>query len=109
MKRTISTIMLIALVAIASAQEKQDSSTVKTPAIDQYNQWKAEYSELIKKDSFLVSIPIIAKEPAFTRVEIKKGEFKRHYIYSVIEVKHKWQYPEFDQAQFEEWLKNRGE
>ena len=101
--------LLIVSIGFSNATEpvKQDSTQQKSEFMKQYDANKSEYMLELKKDSFLVSEPILSQNLYVGMIEVAPGIQKRHFTTTVIGVRSEWRYPEFNNKQFEAWLNNK--
>ncbi len=99
-------IILLILLFITVSPAIAQKNTVAKDSIsfaEQYLYLKKIYIQELKKDSFLVTIPVVSENFFKGEVEIKPGVKKIHLTKSIRTVE-EWRYPPFDQKQFELWL-----
>ena len=110
MKRAILLITMIVIVAFMSnANNPAKEDTTKNSFSAEYQALKKEFIHELKKDSFLVSVPVISDNFFRGEIEVAPGVHKLFFTKTVIGTKSEWRYPEFDNGLFEEWVKKREE
>lgn len=96
-------LFLCLLMAIVFAPVFGQAGKKDTTFTQQYLAQKAKYMEELKKDSFLITIPIVSKGYYQGTIEVRPGVVKNHFVKN-IRTHEEWNYPQFKEEEFEKWL-----